>query len=390
MKKYFILSGLGLRDANRGTAALGYGSFSFLKEKGYLTPDHILLDIKSKGSPFRRSSYINDKTETINVAGVEYTKETKVVNWFFWNLYRCSGITIPFTKVRKIIKQLDFVAAINGGDGFSDIYNTETFKMRLTESLYAIKGNIPIIILPQTLGPFKKEGNYKLAKKILQKAEAVYVRDDRFINELEKMGVRYEITNDLSYYMKPEPWDIEVDKNNAIGINVSGLAYSNTFRTLSGQFDCYPDLIQKLVEHFQQLGKTIYLIPHSYRYGRPEESNDDIVACHSVYEKLEDKSNVVFVDKDLISPQVKYLISQMSFFIGTRMHANFAAIFTHVPLFGLAYSYKFQGAFEKNGIYNRTVMINNITPDMIDGIVAQIDEAYNEDVKHINNNSKLQ
>lgn len=40
----------------------------------------------------------------------------------------------------------------------------------------------------------------------------------------------------------------------------------------------------------------------------------------------------------------------MSFFIGTRMHANFAAIYTGVPLFGLAYSYKFEGAFNANGL----------------------------------------
>ncbi len=36
MKKYFILSGLGLNDNNRGTAALGYGAFSFLVQKGCL------------------------------------------------------------------------------------------------------------------------------------------------------------------------------------------------------------------------------------------------------------------------------------------------------------------------------------------------------------------
>lgn len=67
--------------------------------------------------------------------------------------------------------------------------------------------------------------------------------------------------------------------------------------------------------------------------------------------RLKDKTNVVFVDEDLISPRVKYVISKMSFFIGTRMHANFAAIFTNVPLFGLAYSYKFQGAVLKKMDY---------------------------------------
>ena len=74
----------------------------------------------------------------------------------------------------------------------------------------------------------------------------------------------------------------------------------------------------------------------------------------------------------MTSPQTKYVISQMTFFIGTRMHANFAAIFTKVPVFGLAYSYKFKGAFENNGIFGQTAMINNISTQQADEIVNQI------------------
>ena len=73
----------------------------------------------------------------------------------------------------------------------------------------------------------------------------------------------------------------------------------------------------------------------------------------------------------------------MSFFIGTRMHANFAAIYTNVPLFGLAYSYKFEGAFNANGLdgAKQTVMINNIKESDIDGIIQKIDNVYHELVK---------
>ena len=73
----------------------------------------------------------------------------------------------------------------------------------------------------------------------------------------------------------------------------------------------------------------------------------------------------------------------MSFFIGTRMHANFAAIYTNVPLFGLAYSYKFEGAFNANGLdgTKQTVMINNIKESDIDSIIQKIDNVYHEFVK---------
>jgi len=180
--------------------------------------------------------------------------------------------------------------------------------------------------------------------------------------------------------MKPEPWDIDI-KPNSIGINVSGLAYSNKFLDLAGQFTVYPELMTKLVQYFQKKGKTIYLIPHAYGYNNPEWNNDDMISSREFYNSLEDKTNIVLIDKDLLSPQIKYAISKMSFFIGSRMHANFAAIFTHVPVFGLAYSFKFQGAFENNGIYNRTAMINNITSTDIPEIINQINEAYENDTK---------
>lgn len=395
MKKYYVLSGLGLRDNNRGTAALGYGAFSFLRERGYIDDGSRLLAVMSSGRPFRKKTPEQKAgrpiIREIKVGSHQYYKETVIIPWWQWLLYKLTAKTFPFTKFRRVLDQLAFVAAINGGDGFSDIYNTATFHLRLPEILQAMRIKKPVIMLPQTLGPFKDPGNAALAEKILRYASAIYVRDDNFIKELDRMGLKYEQTNDLSYYMKPEPWDIVIDTPNAIGINVSGLAYSNTFRTLAGQFSAYPELIDRLISHFQAKGKTVYLIPHSYHFGNPEKSNDDIEACQLAYDRLQNKDRVVFINKDLVSPQVKYLISRMSFFCGTRMHANYAAIFTKVPVFGFAYSYKFKGAFERNGIFNRTAMINNITVDQIDDIIHQVEVAYEEDVvqKFMNGDCKL-
>jgi polysaccharide pyruvyl transferase WcaK-like protein len=132
---------------------------------------------------------------------------------------------------------------------------------------------------------------------------------------------------------------------------------------------------------FKTKGCYIYIIPHSYNTERPEANNDDMEASKLFYDRLADKDRVFFVDKNLISPQIKYLISQMDFFVGTRMHANFAAIFTGTPVFGLAYSYKFKGAFERNGIHNRVALINNLKESDISGVLSEIENAYNEDVK---------
>lgn len=375
-KNYIVISGLLLNDNNRGTAALGYGVFPFLCAKGLLSEKNIIIKFRYLKNILKKQNR-SIKIEKINIGGNDYKLMT--VNVFFvekWLLDKLN-VLIPFTRFRRTIKNISYIAAINGGDGFSDIYNTQTFLSRLKEIRIAMQRNIPLIMLPQTIGPFEHPQNRKIADKILRYANKIFVRDDKFVPELNKMGLKYEQTKDLSAYMQPEPWNIDI-KPKSIGINVSGLAYSNSFRTLSGQFDAYPELIDRLICHFRDKGHTVYLIPHSYHYGIPEPNNDDMVACRAAYEKLSDKSNVVFVDKDLISPQVKYVISKMSFFIGTRMHANFAAIYSGVPVFGLAYSYKFDGAFTANGLDGKkfTATINNINEADIETIIKKIDKVF--------------
>lgn len=376
MKQNIIISGLHLSDNNRGSAALGYGAIEFLKLQNKLSEKNTLVNFRFYKNPFRASNR-RPFVEQVNVGNVSIPHIT--YNIFFLQLIaaRFFRIVFPFSRISKVLKDTSLIAAINGGDGFSDIYGETWFFNRLQEFFLARIYNIPLVILPQTLGPFKRKKNYLIAKHVLEYASRIYVRDDRFDEELKKMGLPFEHSKDLSFYMKPEPWNIEV-KENAVGINVSGLAYSNKFKTLAGQFSMYPYLIESLIRAFQLRKIPVYLISHSYNYKNDDTNNDDIVASRSVYKRLNEKKGVYLIDHDLTSPQTKYVISKMNFFIGTRMHANFAAIYTGVPVYGLAYSYKFQGAFEANGIYDSTSMINNISKDEADVIVSKIIIKYKE------------
>ena len=376
MEEYIIISGLDLQDPNRGTAALGYGSFSFLKEKGVLTDKTKILSFHYYWNFLKKKNW-GEKRTVRNIQGinVEFV-EVKVPNYEKVLFLKFNKMLL-FGKLRHYMSQVKYVAAINGGDGFSDIYTTSTFMYRLTDTFYAMKAKVPVILLPQTIGPFYDNHNRTIAEGILKYAAEVYVRDDRYVSELDNLGVKYELTKDLSYYMRPEDPGIDILPH-AIGLNISGLAYSNAFRGLSGQFDNYKYMIEVLIQRFQTMNFPVYIIPHSYDYNKPELNNDDMEASREVYSKLKDKENVFLIDRDLISPQVKYCISKMSYFIGTRMHANFAAIYTGVPLYGLAYSYKFEGAFKANGAYDNNISeINNITKEEANAIIEKIVEDYN-------------
>jgi polysaccharide pyruvyl transferase WcaK-like protein len=377
MKKYVDISGFDLRTSNRGTAALGYGAIPFLESKGYLVEGQELI-LFHRYKKFWKLSNIIVQHERLQVNGKTYKRTIVPIHDFEYRLVQKYGIILPFTQFGRYVNQVEIEAAIYGGDGFSDIYGTRSFMVRMNQTWILRRAGVPLLFLPQTIGPFKEKKNYDTAVCLLRYAKEIYVRDDKFVADFKKLGLKYTLTPDLSSFMVPEPWDIEI-RPNAVGLNVSGLAYSNTFYGLKGQFDAYPELIDRIINHFREKGCVIYLIPHSYNYNKPIV-DDDMLACREVYRRLKDKSNVVLIDRDLISPQIKYIISKMTFFIGARMHANFAAIYTGVPVFGMAYSYKFEGAFNANGLDGKaqTAMINNLRTEDIDKYIAKIEDFYSK------------
>ena len=374
-KQYVIFSDFDIRSNNRGTAALGYGAMEFLVQEGFVREDYSIIRFRFYRNPLRMKQRIVSKELDANGIKRQYLT---ISAWAFEEWLYKHKLHFFNSLFKRIVKNT-LVGAINGGDGLTDIYGEYWLDYRLPEMKLAIELGMPFVILPQTIGPFLEEKNKDRILSILKKADRIYVRDTNFVEELEKNHLPYIKSNDLSYYMKPSPIPIEIKKP-CIGINVSGLAYSNKFGKLAGEFDSYPKLMTELVRLFQAKGCHTYLIPHAYNVKSPETDNDDMVSTREFYESLENKSGVHFVDEDLLSPQIKYLISQMDFFIGTRMHANYAAIFTGTPVFGLAYSYKFQGAFENNGILNRTYNINNLEESQINSVLTAIERAYNEDL----------
>lgn len=376
MKKYILISDFHLNENNRGTAALGYGAVSFLRQKGFLRDGQMIATLNVYLNPFKSKS--RTVVEEVVIQGNRIQILHYKVNLITLKMFMIFRILLPFSKFHKFLKDIQWVASINGGDGFSDIYGNEMFLSRLLCVNLAMKGNIKHIVLPQTLGPFEDSLMKNIAIKILKYSSFVFVRDRKFTEELDSFGIGYEVTKDLSAYMSPEPVDTKI-KPGSVGVNISGLAYSNNYMALKGQFYNYPSLINQLIETFQQMGKSIYLIPHSYNFKEPEINNDDLIACVETYKSLKNKDRVYVVNKDLRSPQIKYIISKMSFFIGTRMHANFAAIYTNVPVFGLAYSFKYAGAFEANGLSaKQTYMINNISEDDIPKVIDEIVLFYNK------------
>ena len=122
-------------------------------------------------------------------------------------------------------------------------------------------------------------------------------------------------------------------KSDVIGINISphiivseghcGAAYAN-----------YKALIQYILD---TTDTSIALIPHVVW-----ANNDDRIPLKQLYDEFDQDSRLILVE-DHTAPELKYIISKCSFFVGARTHATIAAYSTGVPTLVVGYSVKARG-----------------------------------------------
>ena len=240
--------------------------------------------------------------------------------------------------LKKILHKVDFAVDITAGDSFSDIYGDSRFLATTKVKDMVEQAGIPLILAPQTYGPFEKSENERYASTIIKNAYKVISRDTFSAEYVKKLtGKDIPVTTDLAFQL-PYKKNIVVSSKIRIGINISGLLVKNTVEggfvhknNLKTDYDEYIDnLLRKLINCNEY---EVYLIPHV---------QEDYAACALFHEKYPSTKLVNPFDNPI---DVKSFISGMDIFIGARMHATIGAFTSGVVTIPTAYSRKFETMF---------------------------------------------
>jgi colanic acid/amylovoran biosynthesis protein len=365
-----IFFGMGLDSGNRGVNALCIGATEIVASS-YNVKEITLISFRKK-----------------TAEPVEYTLKTsvgnvKVVNKFFSKkdlLGALKDVVLfklfnkePYSSLSSEIYSGNLIFDLNEGDSFSDIYGLSRILRHFLDSFLAISLKKDLIFLPQTIGPFDTLIGKSLGLYILKRLKKLYVRDDKAVPLLEKYNIDFTQTIDLAVYMSPKEVNINILEG-AVAINISGLMYYNNYKSLQGQFRDYKTILLKVVEYFQSINKHIIFIPHTYNVDNILDEDDLSAIKDFVYENS--LKDITIVDKSYDAQELKYIISQTDFFIGSRMHACIGALSSSVPTIGLAYSYKFKGTFDMFNSIETAIEVNNIASDEVSKIVKQISNIY--------------
>ena len=283
---------------------------------------------------------------------------------------------IPSASVRKLIiarnrhlrhlYEADVVLSIAGGDSFSDIYGvTRLLYVSLPQVLAILMGK-RVVLLPQTIGPFKYSISKLVARLILRRAERVFARDFRSLDQIAELlrGApnRAGFCPDVGFLLEPvEPpnldgvgWPVRTGPETPlVGVNVSGLLYRGgyTGTNMFGLCTDYRVLVHELVEFLiDKKGAAVLLVPHVFGEGPNAES--DLAACQQIWQELRDRfgERLGIVHRQYDQSELKYIIGSCDFFVGSRMHACIAALSQAVPAVSVAYSDKFLGVMETIGV----------------------------------------
>lgn len=286
---------------------------------------------------------------------------------------RFRHVALPGGPLAQAIKRCDVVFDIGGGDSFTDIYGFRRFfSMWITKarSLWAGK---PLILSPQTVGPFDKWWSKPLARAVMNRARFVVSRDVPSTEFIQGMNVRCPIIEATDVAMglhHSVPAARPKDGPVKVGLNVSGLLFNGGY-TRSNQFGLqvdYPALIRDIMVWFAARPEVeLHLIPHV------QSEHIEVEDDRRVSEALCKEFPGTVLAPVFASPNAaKSYIANMDFFMGARMHATIAAFSSGVPVVPMAYSRKFIGVFGTLGYRN----VADCKTDTSDVILSRIQHSF--------------
>lgn len=247
------------------------------------------------------------------------------------------------------VRRCDVVFDIGEGDSFADLYGLRRFAYLLGTKAIVLALGKPLVMSPQTIGPFKRWLPRSLACAVMRRCLRVYARDGQSLEYLHRLraDANAREATDVAFRLPFARPPRAAFGRPRVGLNVSGLLYNGGY-TGDNQFRLnidYARLVHTLIETLLARGDCeIHLVGHVFSETFAIE--DDYRVC----EQLCNRYPGLRLAPRFASPaQAKSCIAGFDFFVGARMHACIAAFSAGVPVVPMAYSRKFNGLFQSLG-----------------------------------------
>lgn len=274
---------------------------------------------------------------------------------------RLAASLLPERKRRSLeaIAESDLVLSCGGGflhDGFPG------FLVHLFEIDVVKRLGKPLLLVSQSIGPFRAAWARRLARGVLDRCDAILPRERLSLSYLrETLRVSkpsISLIPDLAF--RPIPGVRETPDAGAATVELAGggrKVLGVTVRhwsfpgrgaeadALNASFQqTLADVLEWLID---SRGFHVVFFPQAIT--ADFSVRDDRSVARRVAARL-DGARMTSIEDDLPVPRLRELIGGCDLFLGTRMHSNIFALSAGVPTLAIAYLPKTQGIMEAVGL----------------------------------------
>lgn len=349
-----VLSGAVLNSDNLGCVALTYSAVRMLSEVAArldIDFSYTILELSYDRERCERSRRLMCDRLDISPSSVEVIPMGSSMSMKA-KVRHCLENRVMRAHVKDALALFDLTA----GDSFSDIYGMERLERYAEPMDYAIGCGTPLILGPQTFGPFASSEGRALAKRIFDGASLAVARDELSAQCFFGVcGKRAGVSTDLAFALPFDVGALEFPRTDAtrVAFNASGLLYDDSLENTVKAFELrvdYREFVHRVIEGLLDDGCEVHLVPH-------------VGADMAVNRSLSERYPGVVAHPLADTPvDAKNLICQMDLLIGSRMHATIAALSSGTAVVPVAYSRKFEGLFGGVG-YKHVVDLASFATD---------------------------
>lgn len=264
----------------------------------------------------------------------------------------------------------DAILDLSAGDSFTDLYGHARLATVSAPKAAALRAGKPLVLLPQTYGPFETERGRRSAERLIRSAALAYARDpwsyDRLVELAGPNADQARLCSgvDVAFALEPRrPGEAVVelvmgagpDTGPRVGVNVSGLLREPADQNRFGLARDYVDTMTQVVQGLLADGAHVVFVPHVHADNGAGES--DVIAIREILTRVRaaDREQITQLPPTLDAAELKWCIGALDWFVGSRMHATIAALSTVTPCCAYAYSDKTLGVFQTCGVGEQVI-----------------------------------
>lgn len=270
-------------------------------------------------------------------------------------LYRVLPPLRPLIRKRsKAIRALasSQVLLDQGGITFTD--GREKFLLyNVASILPALLVGTPVFKCAQAVGPFLNPLNRAVARLFLPRVEVLVTRGAITHSFAEQLGLSNLFPGaDYAFSLEldgveaervAERFDLTIfDSDVVVGLSPSVVLQ----KKVEARGADYIQQMVDFVDHLVRSGRKVLLVPHSVRTGTENTHNNDLPLCREIFARIANPSGVLFLDEELSSQELRYLIGRCDFFVASRFHAMVSSLAMAVPTLVIGWSHKYREVLE--------------------------------------------